>query len=266
MRNFSLLPILLLLTFIGACRDYAEVTPDRQQTTIKWESGGLDSVRVEDWSVGPLKRQTLSMGVRMRVNFPLLKESDIADLGERYGLDSWLLSFSRSSLGRRERLGSFYMPMFRTAGRTGGGPATPETGYIDYFYAAASISARLRALNCPALDHRLRVSEVNVRDTNRARQLFVVGPMQESPFLGKAVKLEFQRNIINGGESLLGEYEVSFALYNSKTNRVLSNEVTAPQILIVSGESTENISGCENAKTPPLREGGDGIEKFKFGR
>src|SRR5690606_22837146 len=167
----------------------------------------------------------------------------------------------------KERLGSFYMPLFKTSGRSGGGAATAESGYIDYFYAAASISARLRALNCPALGHRFVVSDTQVRESNRARPLIVVGPMQESLFMGKANKLEFQRNIINGGESLRGEYEVTFALFNSKSNRVLSNEVTAPQVLIISGESTENIRGCENAQTPPLREGGgDGVDSFKFGR
>lgn len=256
----------IFFLFLLGCRDYAEVTIERQQSTIRWEAGGLDTVRVEPWHVGPLKRQTLSMGVRVKVDFPLLKESDIEELGAKHGMDSWLVSFSRSSLGRKERLGSFYMPLFKTSGRSGGGAATAETGYIDYFYAAASISARLRSLNCPALGHRFTISEAKVRDTNRPRPLLVAGLMQESLYMGKANKLEFQRNIINGGESLLGEYEISFALYNSKTNRLLSNEVTAPQVLVISGESTENIRGCENAQTPPLRDGGGGIDNFKFGR
>lgn len=263
MKNLFLIGFLLL----AGCRDYAEVTIERQQSTIRWEAGGLDSVRVETWHVGPLKRQTLSMGVRVKVDFPLLKESDIEALGEKHGMDAWLVSFSRASLGRKERLGSFYMPLFKTSGRSGGGATTAESGYIDYFYAAASISARLRGLNCPALGHRLTISEAKVRDSNRARPLLVAGPMQESLYMGKANKLEFQRNIINGGESLLGEYEISFALYNSKSNRILSNEVTAPQVLVIAGESTENIRGCENAQTPPLREGGgSGVDNFKFGR
>lgn len=262
MKNLLVISILVLT----GCSDYAEVTIERQQSTVRWEEGGMESVRVEPWHVGPLKRQVLSMGVRLKVNFPRLKESDIEALGKKHDIDSWLVTFSRASLGRKERLGSFFMPLFKASGRRGGGAVSSEAGYIDYFYAAASISTRLRALNCPALGHRLTISEAKIRDSNRLRALLVLGPMQESLYMGRPEKLDFQRNIINGGESLLGEYEVSFAFYNSKNNRILSNEVTAPQTLVISGESTKNIRGCENAQTPPLREGGDKIDNFKFGR
>lgn len=262
-----LILIFVSTLFILSCQKKAEVTTDYQQTSIRWVNGGIGDARVETWKVGPLKRQTLSMGVRIRIDLPRMKDSDIEMLGEKYNVDSWLVTFSKGSLGRRDRLGAFYLPLFRAAGRGrgAGGVAQMESGYIDFFYAAASISARLRSLECPALKHRYKIGNVEVRETANDRSLLVVGPMQEFTYMGKAEKLEFQRNIINGGSTLSGEYEITLAFYNSKTNRVLSNEVVAPQVLVISQEEVENIRGCENAKTPSLEDGDDAIKKFKFG-
>lgn len=253
--------IILFLAF--SCRPTSDVTSDPQQTSIRWHDGGIDSVKVEPWAVGPLKRQKISMGARIKILFPQLRDSDVEMLANKHKVDSWLVTFNRASMGTKERLGAFYMPLFRSSGKA----ARAEVGYIDFFYAAASISARLRALECPTLNHRYVLAEAKVRETTTARGLIVLGPMQESIFMGKAERLEFQRNIINGGTTLSGEYQIGLSFYNSNTNKLLSNEVIAPQVLTLANEQVEFVRGCENQKTPPVDEGGDGsIKTFKFGR
>tara|TARA_R110000868_G_scaffold378945_1_gene644594 strand:- start:5021 stop:5821 length:801 start_codon:yes stop_codon:yes gene_type:complete len=261
----SLFTLLILLT---SCRDYAEVDVDGQGASVAWKSGGATSVSVTPWRVGPYRKQMLSMGARVKVEFPALKEEDIEMLGEKFDVDSWLVSIQVSGLGRRQRLASYYMPLFKRSGRSGVmGVSSAEMGYLDLYYAAASISTRLRNLECPGLEHRRVLGNAEIREVATGNPMIVVSKMQEYSFQNKVERLDFQRNIINLGESVEGEYQVSFALYNSKKNRVLSNDAIAPQVIVLSGEKNERIRGCENLQTPPAKQDGAGeIQNFKFGR
>lgn len=262
---------LLLLTsilFLGGCRDYADVVVDTQGATVEWYSGGVDSVKVTPWKVGPQRKQLLSMGARVKFSVPPLKEDDIEKLAEKYNVDSWLVTLMVSGVGRKERLASFYVPLFKKSGRSGAmGVSSVESGYLDLFYSAASISMRLRELECPGLEHRYLLEDVSVRELPQKRQLFVLSGMEQYNYLGKVEKLDFQRNVINLGKNIVGEYQLLFSLFSYKEKRVLSNQVVAPQVIVLGSENIQSIKGCEDLKTPPLNKGGPGnIQDFKFGR
>tara|TARA_R110000868_G_scaffold379542_2_gene645425 strand:- start:15238 stop:16035 length:798 start_codon:yes stop_codon:yes gene_type:complete len=262
------LSLIILVLTLSACRDYAEVKIDNQSASIDWKDGGATAVSVTPWRVGPYRKQMLSMGARVKVEFPALKEDDIELLGKNFDVDSWLVSIQRSGLGRRQRLASYYMPLFKRSGRSGTmGVSSAAMGYLDLYYAAAAISTRLRNLECPGLEHRRLLEKAEIREVATGRPMIVVSSMQEYSFQNRVERLDFQRNIINLGESVEGEYQISFALYNSKKNRVLSNDAISPQVIVLSNEKTERIRGCENLKTPPAKQdGANEIQNFKFGR
>lgn len=259
---------LMILFLLSSCTDYAEVVIDDQGASIDWKSGGVSSIRVEPWHVGPQRKQLLSMGARVKIELPPLKEEDIELLGKKYDVDSWLITLMVSKLGRKERLASYFVPLFKRSGRSGAtGVSNTGAGYLDLFYAAAALSSRLRSLECPGLGHRLLLEDVVVRELSSSRPLLVISRMQEYSYQGKAEKLDFQRNIINLGASMAGEYQVSFAFYNSKRNRVLSNDALAPQVIVLGNEKNQSIRGCESLKTPPAgSDGKSNMENFKFGR
>lgn len=260
--------ILMGLIFLTGCRDYSDVVVDNQGATIEWYSGGVDSVKVTQWKVGPKRDQLLSMGARVKFSVPPLNESDIEKLAKKYDVDSWLVTLMVSGLGRKERLASFYVPLFKKSGRSGTmGISSVESGYLDLFYSAASISMRLRDLECPGLGHRYLLGEASVRELSQKRQMFILSGMEQYNYLGKVEKLDFQRNVINLGKTISGEYQILFSLFNYKDKRVLSNQVVAPQVIVLGNENIQLIKGCEDLKTPPLNEGGPGsIKDFKFGR
>ena len=196
-----LLCLVLPLSLFG-CRDYADLKIDSQGTSVEWYSGGATEVKVTPWRVGPLRNQLLSMGARVKFDVPALKESDIELLAEKYDVDSWLVTLMVSGLGRKEKLASFYVPLFKKSGRSGAmGVSSVESGYTDLYYSAASISMRLRDLECPGLEHRYLLEDVSIRELPEKRQMFVLSGMEQYNFLGKVEKLDFQRNIINLGES-----------------------------------------------------------------
>jgi len=256
------------LLFVGACRDYSEVSVDNQGASVEWFSGGVDSVKVTPWKVGPKRDQLLSMGARVKFSVPPLKEDDIEKLADKYDVDSWLVTLMVSGVGRKERLASFYIPLFKKSGRSGAvGISSIESGYLDLFYSAASISMRLRDLECPGLEHRYLLEDVSVRDIPQKRQLFILSGMEQYNYLGKVEKLDFQRNVINLGKNIVGEYQLLFSFFNYKEKRVLSNQVISPQVIVLGSENIQSIKGCENLETPPLNKGGPGsIKDFKFGR
>ncbi len=260
--------LILVLVLISSCRDYADVVVDTQGTTVEWYTGGVDSVAVSPWRVGKYRKQLLSMGARVKIELPAIKASDIELLSEKYDVDSWLVTLMVSSLGRKERLASFYVPLFKKSGRSGAiGVSSVEMGYLDLFYSAAAISSRLRELECPGLGHRYLVEKAEVRELPEKRKIFVLNGMEQYNYLGKVEKLDFQRNIINLGKTISGEYQLLFAFYNHKQKRVLSNQVVAPQVIELGEETIQSIKGCENLETPPDKSGAPGsIQNFKFGR
>lgn len=257
--------IILCLLFFSACSKYSELTYDQHTASLKWDTGGMVSVKIDPWRVGPSLKQEVSMGVRLRLQMPPISDRDVKFLGERYEVDSWLITFSRAGLGSRERLAAFYLPLFKNQGTTGA-VNRADFGNIDFYYAAAAMSARLRALRCPELGHRFVIDQAEIRETGIDRSLFLLGLSYEQNFSGKAEKLEFQRNLINGGKSLNGEYEISFAFFNSKKNRVLSTFVKAPQILSIGNERMITLSGCSNVKTPDVPIDNEKTNRFHFGR
>ena len=263
----STLFFISLLALVG-CRDYSDVVVDNQGASVEWYSGGVDSVKVTPWRVGPKRDQLLSMGARVKFSVPPLREEDIEKLADKYDVDSWLVTLMVSGVGRKERLASFYVPLFKKAGRSGAmGVSSVESGYLDLFYSAASISMRLRELDCPGLAHRYLLEDVSVRELPQKRQLFILSGMEQYNYLGKVDKLDFQRNVINLGKNIVGEYQLLFSFFNYKEKRVLSNQVVAPQVIVLASENIQSIKGCENLETPPLKKGGGGnIQDFKFGR
>ncbi len=173
-----------------------------------------------------------------------------------------------SGLGRKEKLASFYVPLFKKSGRSGAiGVSSIEMGYLDLFYSAAAISTRLRELECPGLGHRYLLEKAEVRELPEKRKILILNGMEQYNHLGKVERLDFQRNIVNLGKTITGEYQILFALYNHKQKRVLSNQVISPHVIELGNETRQAIKGCENLETPMDKSNTPGsLENFKFGR
>jgi len=266
LRYINVLIIILLFTF-SSCQKYSKYSEKNNTAYIQIDDIGVSKISVQKWRVGPLRRQTLSQGIRLEVVFPILKKENLQSLINKFGVESWLLRVKRRSLTGTKQLGYFYVPLTTPGRKTSNWRIKQlKKGFISIFYPAAAISSRFANFSCPAFDHRRIITEVKTSYTASIDKLISVSSAEERYFAPKVKSFSYRPSPINGGVDLIGEYVIEVAMFNSKKKRIYSNFVTLPKIGEVVKERNKRIRGCKNFTPPPRQENSDGIEKFKFGQ
>ena len=248
---------LLMSVFLGGCLflPEAEIVEKNGYFYIKPKRLHIDDPSIIDWPVGPLRNRTLSKGIEFRIHLPKIPDDELLKIIQAYKIDSWIINIRRKSSGSVKTLRYFYIPIVNQAsmaiqGSTTHKPHQRKDVNIKVYYVDAAVSDRFEHFQCPALGHNLVIREARLLERKSFDRFITIQSKTGSPFQHRADRYQSSSSKINGGKSLLGEYSVEIALYNSLDKRLFSNFYALKNVVKVSVERTRAIAGCANFKIP----------------
>lgn len=260
-----LLGLVFLLSLL-ACQSEKEVSFGKAAATISDLNLKIKDSEVLPWLVGIGKKKGVSRGIRLTFELPELEEKDAKRLKEEYGLDSWLIHLERASIGRNEDLGVFYIQVFSNKSGVFRDMQASQSS-VNIHYAASAISERLDRMSCPALDHRMKISEVELVSSSHSFKETMTLTQGIGESLGyKPEKLNFSMFKVNGGKSLKGTYRLSLQAYNSQKGEVISSKIRFENALLLKNEERLSLNECLGSSPESQDRSKDSEVKFKFGR
>lgn len=258
--------VTLLITL--SCTKKSEIKFTENAFYINPINTGLTDVRVEKWRVGPNRDQEVSKGVTVFVSFPLLERDELERLVTEFGIDSWLIKVKKRSFSVNTTLGYVYIPLIvpGTQGKNKNRRHQIKKGTFSVYYSAAAISKRFENFECPAFNHNRYVEDWTINKRPITLDQIFAGPLEETYIGAKVTEYSYSGNILNGGQSIEGDYTVEIALYNHKEKKKKSNYIELVEVLNISAERQRQISGCEGFQIPTKEEDVNKMELFRWKR
>ncbi len=234
--------LFLTLLLCYSCTKYAEVSKDAIGVHIHPIQMEMTHLNDIEWHVGMKKEETITQSFTFIVDMPKIKQSDLDFIAENRNVDAWILRLIVNRGSETQDLGSLYT-LFnpkRTGRGTPGGAASSVT--LKVFYAAAYASERFRAFKCPAFSHNKKIVSMELAGTNEE---FGISFGQAVPYNEKSHLVELTPSAFNGGNSLIGEYYVEIAAYESKTKMIHSAFKRLPMHVSVTREESVRVKSCD---------------------
>lgn len=242
MGNFAMKAILLSLLLFYSCSKNAELNQTGvsfQIRPIQMEVSHLNDIA---WKVGLKKEYEITQSITFITDLPKMKEKDLEVLTKHKGIDSWILRLIVNRGSESQDLGSLYA-MFkpkRFSRTTSGNKATSSVS-IKIYYAAAFASEKFRSFSCPAFSHNKKIKEMSIEGTNEE---FSLSLGQSLPYNEKSHLVELTPSAFNGGNSLLGDYFIEIAAYDSINKIIHSSFKRIPMHVSVQREESINMESC----------------------
>ncbi len=262
--------LIVILSILSACsgKDRIEILKDNVFKFIP-EDYMVDDVSIEKWKTGKNFASVISKGITITLTMPELSNNDARLLWESRKVDSWFIKVSRIGHMGRQQLTQMAVPYGSIKrGEFSKGRIT-KISYSVY-YAAASISIRLSNLQCPALNHRKLINNVEVRNNHVSLKSIHVGASEEFPINDQYENLSFGKLVLNGSSTLKGTYNAEIAFFSSVEKRIKSSFIDFPQSIIIGHEEEVDLPGCLYEDVPQLdpndKSKENNIDQFKFGR
>jgi hypothetical protein len=261
--------LLALLFLVTSCDQKSTLIYEGQNAIVRATSSGIKEADEIQWGVGALRKQTVSKGFRLKIDFPLLEEEDLVRIVKEKSVAAWLVRIKRVRNGNPEVLGYVTIPLTSAMAR-GGEKRKPQqlkSAYLNIYYAAAALSRRFENFECPAFDHKKRIGDVEeVLEPTRSA-LLILSQSEAKQVTVRSEPLGYAPVVINGGMELDGEYIIELAFYNDEEKRQLSNFIELAASIKILNEETVNLKGCQNFQIPPRDENEEAkYREFKFGR
>lgn len=242
-----ILRILILFAFLSCTKEH-EAFKKNGLYFLKQVESEIHMTKEIEWEVGKKKEVEISKGIRFSTTIPKLTEQAKEALFNKHQIDSWLIKVSRLSRGMSKDLGHFFI-RFANMSRT------TKDYTINLYYHAAAVSKRFRNFHCPAFNHRFEIEDYSLdrRPNSQATDVYI-RPVQK--IFAKVSKHGFTPPIMSGGRSLIGNYVVDIALYNSKSKYRFSKWLPTNGIIRVTQEIPRSVASCLGVKEElvPLRE------------
>lgn len=203
-----------------------------------------------EWDVGRKKDKTISRGFRVSTEVPRISDEAKTHLYEKYGIDSWIFKYSRIVRGRKDLVGNIYYHFNNISKST-------DDFSLNIYYHASAVSERFRAFHCPAFDHRSKLPDIEIQSTKNItpKNVYVRTTTKEP---SKVERLSFSPHIFSAGRSLIGDFIIEYALYNSKTKQLYSNWARVAGHIKIRSEQNVSLPSClgikeENSPLPESR-------------
>lgn len=259
-RTSGLNATLFLCFFIlVGCQQKSTMISQKSRSEISPAPIEISKVNVLNWRVGPKQDQTVSRGISISINLPLLETDDLQKVVADRNADAWIVQLHRRGVSNIEVLA-------RTAVPLTGISSQMETIVFPIHYAASALSMRRAQMRCPSFDHRYVIDDVEITQApNQGMKKIILSPSKGKPQRGKFELYQLRPSSINGGHRLEGDYSVELALFNLEQKKLKSNFVTFPEIVKVRSEDKIILKGCENYRESGPGGNGD-LNDFRFGR
>jgi hypothetical protein len=232
----------LTLLLCYSCSKYADVSRDAigiQIEPVQMEISHLNEI---EWNVGKKKEETITQSFTFIVDMPHIKQDDLDYLSNHRSVDAWILRLIVNRGSETQDLGSLYT-LFnprKVARGSQGGAASSVT--LKVFYAAAFASERFRSFKCPAFSHNKKVASMSISGEN---EVFSLSLGQALPYNERSHLVELTPSAFNGGNSLIGEYYVEVAAYDSKRKMIHSAFKRLPMHISISREESIRVKSCD---------------------
>lgn len=259
-----------VLFFFYGCTEKAVFERDSYgNIVIKSHQLKIEDADIEEWRVGPLKRQKITKGIRLGIKFPVMEVEDLQTLGREKEVDSWLIRVKKRGNVGTNVMGYFYVPLVQKG--SGGSSLRVkqfQKGFFYVFYAAAAMSKRFELLACPAFNHRKVIENIDLSPALGKEKTFTVSKVSLGVLSAKIEKFGYHKMIFNGGMDLTGEYFIELAFYNSEKKERKSDWVEVSERVTVESEREKEVKGCVGSEVPPRPKSDDvdPVQKYKFGR
>jgi hypothetical protein len=260
----------LVILLLFSCTKKAKLVEEGNRTFVYADELKVKLIKEVPWKVGPYYKQKISRGIRIHVGIPQLKKDDMEKLYREKGIDSWLIRVKRRASTSSRTMGYFTV-QFAFENQKSHGEIRfnqSNSASLGINYAASSLSTRLDNIPCPALDHRLKINNVEVVKSNTGRKkLFSVTLAETESIRAKVHPIAYSPVTVNGGMQLTGEYLAEAALYRIGKKERASSYVELDDYAKVGREETTVIRGCKGYRIPERSDKDDNlIKKFKFKR
>lgn len=231
-------------------------------------SAKLTETKIDKWKVGPLRKQLVSKGVTNSIQFPQFDRESLDRLITDFGVNSWLVRVRRRAYSVNTTVGYMYIPLVvpGTQAENKFRRHQIKGGVFSLFYSAAAVSKRFENFECPAFNHDRLITEANISKSSDKNEVLYNGVTDNVIVQAPVTEFNYAGNILNAGETLVGDYDVDLALYNHKFKERKSNFVTLNSYVSVKRESRITINGCEGFKIPPKEEDVDRAKLFRWSR
>jgi hypothetical protein len=209
---------------------------------VHWE---ISSLNEGTWAVGSILRDVVSKNLTAVLKIPVLDENDLEAIEKNYAVDSWLVKvIHKTKHGQRHHLATIFAP-FRSRMQKNFSENQTKSIAFSLTYAAWATSERFRQFQCPAFSHRYRLKDFSVVDSEAVMEFNIssIGKFTESYIVTELVPPK-----ITIAQSMVGDFYLEAALFNSKTKTLYSSFQQLPVHLIVREEKVVSVSGCEGVK------------------
>ena len=233
----------LLLTILLACSctKYSHLSKDAMGLKLTEVQMDISHLNEIDWLVGKNKEAKVSQSLVFVVDMPKVDEDDLAYLHKHKGIDSWILRLIVQKGSERQDLGSLYTRFKSKSTTRGQGAGAPTSVTIKIYYAAAYPSERFRFFHCPAFDHTKKISDMKISGENINFDLSVD---LATSYPEKSHLVELSPSSFNGGNSLVGEYFLEIAPYDSEKKLIHSSFKRIPRYVEVLAEERVPVKSC----------------------
>ena len=233
----------LFLTVLLACSCTKQSSLSRDAMGLRLADVQMDISHLNEieWAIGKQKEVTVTQSFVFMVDMPKVSEDDLAHLTNKRGINSWIMRVIVQRGSERQDLGSLYTrfkPKHTARGQGGGAPANVS---LKVFYAAAYPSERFRFFKCPAFGHDKRIKDMRI--SGEAKN-FEITIDQMTSYPEKSQLVELTPSSFNGGNSLVGEYFVEIAPYDSDKKVIHGAFKRIPMFVEVLSEEGVSVQSC----------------------
>lgn len=234
----------LFIILITSCSKWFKVKSGNGQTYIEDLKSEIMVVSTDDWKVGKRRKQNVSKGFKFKIKIPKIDKKDAKRLYAIGGIDSWIFKISKKERRGFQPIGHILYNI-----QNFGKVSDSITGHI--YYHAAAASSEFRRHECPAFNHRKKISEFKLKKTPvKSYNLFIkkMGSYKTATIDTPS----FSPVIFSGGASLKAEYTIELALMNAKAKVLYSKWIKLNNMIQIEREAEISVPSCTGIRTENL--------------
>jgi hypothetical protein len=237
MYKFS---ILIIISIFTSCNNKTEIGLDNGIHYASSVYNEITRAYIVPWKIGLNRETEASMGVRFFSTIPYLSSDAKETLLNKYGIDSWVIRFTRMRRNKPVPMGYFFIKFGNITRNT-------KNISVSLFYQAASVSKRFRFFHYPAFGHRLKVQsfEVKYRNESSSSNIYV---RSTEKIRAKVTRFKFSPMILPAGRKLVGDYYIDLAFYSSHSKQRFSKWHAVDGVLRIHQEIAKIVTSCVGIK------------------